>query len=431
MAYDYEELNTPEERWNRQRQQRERERVRQKRIHLVTAIAVGAVALLVLCVVLLRSCGESPAPTQPGTIGTTQSPAETMPSEPREGQTVIHIVAGGDVNVTDTVVAAGEQEGRYDYSRLFMDIASVFANADAAIVNFEGNLIGAPYGTENASAPQALMEALERAGVDFIQMANSYTIKNGLIGMNTTLDRIRQAGMEPLGAFTSQEEYERMQGFTIKQIGDVRVAFVAFTKGLGGLSLPSGSENRVNLLYEDYATSYQKIDEEGITATLQAVAAQKPDVTIALLHWGSEHKSIVSENQKAIRDLMLANGVDAIIGTHSHYVQSVEYDAQAGTVVAYSLGDLLGSADKADTNYSILLQLQITKDHATGQTKITGCEYVPTYTLTQGRDGESLRIVRLDTAIALYENSHVDKVSAKAYESMKSAINKIKNKTGM
>lgn len=424
MAYEKETRSSAQ-----QRREKEHFRRRQAAMRLSCAISVCAVTLLVLCVVLLRSCEQQPpAPSQPITTAPTQA---AEPTAPKDGQSVITIVAGGDVNVTDSVVAAGQQEGRYDYSKLFMDIAPVLSAADAAIVNFEGNLVGAPYGTENASAPLELVEALERAGVDFIQMANSYSIKNGIIGLNTTLDRIRQSGMEPLGAFASQQEFDETEGFTIKDIGGIRVAFVAFTKGMGGLALPSGSEDRVNLLYEDYATGYKKIDEAGIQATLQAVQAQQPDVTVALLHWGSEHKSIVSENQKKIKQIMLDGGVDAIIGTHSHYVQGIEYDRENGTVVAYSLGDLVGDATAADTNYSILLQLQITKDYATGETRITGCEYVPVYTLTPGRDGEAMRLVRLDTAMAMYENSHVDKVSAKAYESMKSAKNKIKSKTGM
>ena len=425
MSQEYEQEQSA-----RQRRERYQTRKRQAALRLVCVICLCIATLLVLCVVLLRSCDQTPdaSTSQPSA---TQLPQATEPSAPKEGQSVITVVAGGDVNVTDQVVAAGMKDGRFDFSAMFMDIAPVFAGADVGIINLEGNLVGAPYGTESGSAPQELMEALERAGVDFVQVANSYALKNGILGLNTTIDRIRQAGMEPLGAFESQQAYEQSQGFTLKEINGIRVAFVAFTKGMGGLSLPSGSEDRVNLLYKDYATTYKQIDETGIRATLQAVQAQQPDVTIALLHWGSEHKSIISENQKKIKNLLLEAGVDAIIGTHSHYVQKVEYDAQAGTVVAYSLGDLVGDATATDTNYSILLQLQITKDHATGETKITACSYESVYTLTPGRDGEAIRLVRLDPAMAMYENNHVNKVSAKAYESMKSAKSKILSKTGM
>ncbi len=430
MAYEYDELNPRPDQREQLKRQREMARKRQRLQNLAIALSVTAVALLVLCIVLLRGCNAEPDSTV-STTQTTALIATTAPTAVPEGKTMINIVAGGDINITDAVVAAGEKDGRYDYSDVFMDIAALFAGADAAIVNLEGNIVGEPYGTASASAPQELLTALKDIGIDFIQMANSYSIKNGIVGLNGTLEQIRQAGMEPIGACSTQEEYELTQGFTIKNIQGVRVAFVAFTKGMGGLTLPSGSENRLNLLYTDYATSYQQINTEGITATLQAVAAQEPDVTIALLHWGSEHKSIISANKTAIKELMLSNGVDAIIGTHSHYVQTVEYDKEMGTVVAYSLGDLIGTADKADTNYSIVLQLQITKDHATGQTRITGCSYAPVYTLTQARDGEDMRLVRLDTAMAMYESSHVDKVSAKAYESMRSAYKKIKSRTGM
>ena len=127
---------------------------------------------------------------------------------------------------------------------------------------------------------------------------------------------------------------------------------------------------------------------------------------------------------------MLENGVDAIVGTHSHYVQQVKFDPEAGTVVAYSLGDLFSGGEKNGTQYSILLQLEVTRDHPTGQTKITGCDYVPIYTLTPERDEEPMRIVRIDAAIEQYESSHIHRVNAKAYENMKNALAKIRGAVG-
>lgn len=428
MAYEYDELNRGEN-WHRRhaRQQAHRRRV-------MTFAVVLAVSLLVLCVVVFRSCQrqDPTLSTQPGTSAPTvpmpSTPAATQPLEP---QTVITLVAGGDLNITDKTVASGESHGQYDYTANFMDIAPILAGADAAVLNLEGNLAGSPYGTATASAPQALMQALWRAGVDFVQTANSHAIDNGIAGLRKTIDGIRQAGMEPLGTFASEAEYQQSQGFTIRNIGGIRVAFVAFTKGLGGLSLPSGNEHCVNLLYTDYASAYQTIDEEGIRAVLQAVQNQQPDITIALLHWGSEYNGVISTRQEKIAQLMMENGVDAIIGTHSHYVQEVVYDQEKGTVIAYSLGDLYGDAEKAGTNYSILLELEITRDNYTGETKITGCEYIPVYTLTPETDGEPMRVVRLLEAIAQYENNHISSVNATAYENMKAALAKIKSKTGM
>lgn len=427
MAYEYDELNQPKaESWQRQHSRR-RAAMRRR----MTFLAILAVSALVLGVVIFRGCQGPGDPTLSTPPATTLPPMTTTPgpTESVEPETVITLIAGGDINITDKVVASGQTAGGYDYTGSFLDIAALFSGADAAIVNLEGNLVGSPYGSASGSVPPAMLQALAGAGVDFVQTANSSAITNGIAGLRSTLDGIRQAGLTPLGTFASKEEFDASQGFTICNIGGIRVALVAFTKGMNGLGLPEGSENCVNLLYTDYASTYQTIDTEGITTILQAVQDQQPDVTIALLHWGSEYNGIVSTRQEKIAALMMENGVDAIIGTHSHYVQKIVYDRENSSVIAYSLGDLYGNAEKTGTNYSILLELEITRDNYTGQTRITGCDYIPVYTLTPERDGESMRIVRILEHMAMYENNHVDKVSDGAYQNMKSALAKIKAKT--
>ena len=427
MAYEYHEVNRPKaESW-----QHRRRRKRAAMGRRMTFFAIAAVSILVLGIVIMRGCENTDDPTLSTPPATTLPPVTTTPgpTEPIEPETVITLIAGGDINITDKVVASGQAAGGYDYTGNFLDIAALLAGADVSIVNLEGNVIGSPYGSGSTSAPAELLEALHGAGVDFVQTANSAAINNGIAGLRGTLNAIRNAGLKPLGTFSSKEEFEESQGFTIVNIGGIRVALVAFTKGMNGLGLPEGSEHCVNLLYKDYASTYQTIDEEGITQTLKAVEAQKPDITIALLHWGSEYNSIISTRQETIATLMIENGVDAIIGTHSHYVQKIVYDRENSHVIAYSLGDLYGNGEKTGTNYSILLELEITRDNYTGQTRITGCDYIPLYTLTPDVDGEPMRIVRIMEQMAMYENNHVSKVGDAAYQNMKAALAKIKAKT--
>ncbi len=426
MAYEYDELNSR----RRQRPQRQHTRQYAHRRERRRMLLVAAAFVLILAVgilLLVRGCQSTgQQDTQPPQSTAAQSTASTVPAEP---QTVITIAAAGDLNVTDLVVASGEQNGSYDFRETFLDIAPLFAQADAAVLNFEGNLCGSPYGTDSASAPQALAQALKDAGVDFVQVANSYTVYNGLTGLSATLDGLRAAGLTTLGAYASTEEFAQEQGFTIREIGGIRVAFVAFTKGVGSLGLPAGSQDRVNLLYTDYSSTYQQIDTEGITAVLQAAQAQKPDITIAMLHWGSEYNDKISDTQEAIVELMLSNGVDAIIGSHPHYVQKISYDEAKGQVVAYSLGDFCGDGEKSGTAYSIVLQLEITRDNITGQTKITGCDYEPIYILRPQQAGERLRLVRIREAVAMYENDHISKVPKSVYESMLYALERIQART--
>ena len=401
--------------------------------HIRTAGWIGlAAVVLVLCtagIVFLTSRSDSSQTTVAAETRPTQKP--TQATEPatraqKSTKTTIHIKAAGDLNVTNTVINAGVAVGGYNYTRAFMDVASTLSDADLTVLNLEGNICGEPYGSDTTSAPRELLDGLRNAGVDLIQMANSCTINNGLIGLTSTLQTIRAAGLEPEGAFASESEFQQSKGYTITEAQGVKVAFVAFTKGLGGRGLPAGNDNLVNILYEDYASTYDKIDRTRITSVLKAVEAEKPDITIALLHWGSEYNDDISDTQKSIVNLMKKQGVDVIIGTHPHTVQAIEYDELAGTLVAYSLGDFFGDASRGGTNYSIILDLEITKDSSTGTTKVTNYSYTPIYTVSEAESADGYRrVVRIDKTVEAWEENYLDKVSQSAKESMVYALDRI------
>ena len=418
---------------NMRREKREAQRRKQqaeaKRLRITLILAAVVLVLCTAGIVFLTSRSDSSQTTVAAETRPTQKP--TQATEPatraqKSTKTTIHIKAAGDLNVTNTVINAGVAVGGYNYTRAFMDVASTLSDADLTVLNLEGNICGEPYGSDTTSAPRELLDGLRNAGVDLIQMANSCTINNGLIGLTSTLQTIRAAGLEPVGAFASESEFQQSKGYTITEAQGVKVAFVAFTKGLGGRGLPAGNDNLVNILYEDYASTYDKIDRNRITSVLKAVEAEKPDITIALLHWGSEYNDDISDTQKSIVNLMKKQGVDVIIGTHPHTVQAIEYDELAGTLVAYSLGDFFGDASRGGTNYSIILDLEITKDSSTGTSKVTNYSYTPIYTVSEAESADGYRrVVRIDKTVEAWEENYLDKVSQSAKESMVHALDRI------
>ena len=416
---------------NMRREKREAQRRKQqaeaKRLRITLILAAVVLVLCTAGIVFLPSRSDSSQTTVAAETRPTQKP--TQATEPatraqKSTKTTIHIKAAGDLNVTNSVINAGVAVGGYNYTRAFMDVASTLSDADLTVLNLEGNICGEPYGSDTTS--RELLDGLRTAGVDLIQMANSCTINNGLIGLTSTLQSIRAAGLEPVGAFASESEFQQSKGYTITEAQGVKVAFVAFTKGLGGRGLPAGNDNLVNILYEDYASTYDKIDRNRITSVLKAVEAEKPDITIALLHWGSEYNDDISDTQKSIVNLMKKQGVDVIIGTHPHTVQAIEYDELAGTLVAYSLGDFFGDASRGGTNYSIILDLEITKDSSTGTTKVTNYSYTPIYTVSEAESADGYRrVVRIDKTVEAWEENYLDKVSQSAKESMVHALDRI------
>ena len=414
-------LPNPEER-KRLREEKAAQRAEKQRKMMRIRLIAAAVVVIAIAGLILGLSRKKPqsdiSNTQPSQQ--TEGIADTVPETTKPATTTIHYAAVGDLNINDATVAAGGTG--YDYTNAFLDVAHLLADADIASVNFEGNLAGEPYGS-SFSAPQTMATALQKAGVDLVQMANSYSINRGVSGLASSIDAIRAAGMEPLGVYASNDAFRLGKGYTIRTVQGVKMAFVAFTKGMDGMALPPGSENCVNVLYSDYDSVYQNVDREKITAILDAVNKEKPDITVALLHWGSEFNNTVSKTQETIVNILQANGVDAIIGTHSHYVQQMTFDAEKGQFVAYSLGDFFSDAQRAGSEYSVVLDLEITKDNRTGKAKITNFSYIPIFTVHEAE--KPLKVVRIREAMEAYKSGYFQKVSQETYDKMLYALDRI------
>ncbi len=423
-------------RWEKRERMRQQAKKQRKRL-IIGLIAAGIVlvAVGVLIFIMGRKGEKKPAQTTPPAVSetnpdgslltvpaTTPEPTTTAEKESGPDATVIHLAATGDLNVTDKTIASGGT--MFNYTNAFLDVVPVLSGADITVTNFEGNLIGSPYGGEGKSAPQSMADGLYRAGVDFVQVANSWSLKNGQSGLKQTIANFRLAGIEPLGAYSSNSDAERAAGYTLCTVRGIKIAFVAFTKGMDkGQAMEPKYDQCINVLYTDYDSTYKRIDRDGIRSVIASAKEEQPDVIIALVHWGSEYNDTISDSQKDIRDLMFSEGVDAIIGTHPHYLQAMEYDQKKGTFVAYSLGDFMGDGTRAGTNYSVILDLEITKNNRSGETRVTGFSYTPIYT-TEGSDG-LLRVMRLENAIKAYEEKYLDRVSQSVYEDMKYSLERI------
>lgn len=416
---------TPErdERMERQRR-RERLRKRQQRQAMLRLTLVVA-ALVMAAALILWVSRNGAGTTGPETLDT-QAPSTALAAEEEEEDvweteptTVIHVAAAGDLNITDEIVTEAMEVAGYDFSDAFLDVAPVLGAADLTILNYEGTLAGPPYGTSTGSAPAALAQDLADLGVDVVQTANSASIRAGVLGLQSTISGFRNVGIETVGTFASSDEFKKSGGYTMVEVDGIRIALVAFTKGMDNLGLPEGSGDCVNILYKDYTTDYKEIDKDEINKVLRSAASAEPDITIALVHWGSEYNENISSSQEDICKILTSGGVDAVIGTHSHLLQAIEYDETAGTLVAWSLGDLYGNATEAGSNYSVILDLEITMDNQLGTASITGYSVTPIYTLTESQSLQGgHRVVRMEQALARYENRYIGRITDSTYSSM-------------
>ena len=97
------------------------------------------------------------------------------------------------------------------------------------------------------------------------------------------------------------------------------------------------------------------VDEPGIMACydpeafLEAIrrADREADFVVASVHWGQEYDNDYSDMQEELAREMVEAGADAIIGTHTHCIQGVDFIGDVP--VYYSLGNFWFDGYDIDT----------------------------------------------------------------------------------
>ena len=348
---------------------------------------------------------------------------EPVPSAEADGTCVASLSAVGDIYLTDVMLAdAKTADGSYDFSAQFADTVVALSQADITIGNFEGNFAGTDFGRENGSYPDSLADTLYASGFDLLQTANSYSIYNGISGLERTKSVIENAKMQTVGTYISKKDREDHQ-VVLREVNGIRIAFIAFTKGIGGMTMPEDTDCSVDLLYKDYTSDYTEMNTEVIAAVLERAKHLEPDFIVASLHWGSENIEEISDSQKEIASFLMENGVDVILGSHSHLIAPVERPViktksgeEKQCVVAYGLGDFC-AVDVGGCNTSLILNIQFSKNPETGQKGISKVSYTPVSAIDKGPEFQDrYRVLNSEEALDLYRGNYFDRITDQNYE---------------
>lgn len=314
------------------------------------------------------------------------------------GGPLVNISFVGDVSCSAAQVAdVLRSDGTYDFSVPFAPVAEFFEYSDYSVANFETNMVdGQSYGMEPYyNAPVQLAGMLRRLGVRLVSTANTYALNNGIEGVISTKQKLTDSQLKVVGTYTSQEERDQHSGCYIRNLHKIKFAFLSYTKGTDSVRMPEGCEYALNTLYEDYADYWTELNDDQIKADIQYAKDAGAEVIVCLLHWGSEYGRSVSDSQKEIKDMLLQNGVDVIIGTHSHLINEMGFETVTmpdGSVkecfVAYGIGDFYTDPEQDTARESLILNLEFERDDD-GKVSITDANYYPIYqNITVDEDGQ-------------------------------------------
>ena len=344
-------------------------------------------------------------------------------NQKEETDTTFTLTAIGDVMCHNTqyMDAYDSDTGTYDFSYVFDNISSYTKTADICIGNLETSFAGEDRGYSNYptfNSPDSLADSLKSIGVDVLSTAGNHALDMGFSGLSRTIDVLDKADISHLGTYKTQEDQDKV---LIKYVKGVKIAFIDYTYGTNGISVPSDKKFCINL-----------IDKDLIKKHIETAKNQNADMIVACMHWGTEYQTKQNSEQEELADFLFQNGVNVIIGNHPHVIQPMEkrtVTLEDGSTrdgfVVYALGNFICDQNAVNTRDSIILNLKITK-HTDGSITIDNYDYVPIYMYKDSSVSKhKMKILDINKTIYNYENNLDDSITEKIYNLMKTELGRI------
>ena len=344
-------------------------------------------------------------------------------NQKEETDTTFTLTAIGDVMCHNTqyIDAYDSDTGTYDFSYVFDNISSYTKTADICIGNLETSFAGEDRGYSNYptfNSPDSLADSLKSIGVDVLSTAGNHALDMGFSGLSRTIDVLDKADISHLGTYKTQEDQDKV---LIKYVKGVKIAFIDYTYGTNGISVPSDKKFCINL-----------IDKDLIKKHIETAKNQSADMIVACMHWGTEYQTKQNSEQEELADFLFQNGVNVIIGNHPHVIQPMEkrtVTLEDGSTrdgfVVYALGNFICDQNAVNTRDSIILNLKITK-HTDGSITIDNYDYVPIYMYKDTSVSKhKMKILDINKTIYNYENNLDDSITEKIYNLMKTELGRI------
>lgn len=407
-----------------------------RRIRLATFVAL-VVLLAALCVVLVRcsapdrtietiaSVTPSPAPEATQPVEQTQSDGDegeqggdaSAEAAPEDVDIEADLAGGpaaptgvkrealirtfGDIIIHEPLynTAYDKQEKTFDFSPYFSLISDSLAKADYTIGNVDG-----PMGGKGSrgykfypqfNTPPHLLYALKESGVDMLTLANNHALDTFFDGLKREITNVEKVGLDHVGAYRSQAEYDKPK---VVEIKGIKVGITNYTVSTNNLENSSDPEATIYGL----RTTRNSSPKKDIAALKKAGA----EFVVVFMHWGEEYQREVNSSQKDMARKLVAAGADMIVGGHPHVVQSIEEvsakDSGGKTrsaLAVYSMGNFLSDQRARYKDSGIIFEFTLVDD-GSGVVQAASPRFIPVYVWRMSADtGYDYRVVACGSVI--------------------------------
>ncbi|MCQ2976270.1 MAG: CapA family protein [Bacteroidales bacterium] len=214
------------------------------------------------------------------------------------------------------------------------------------------NRWGAYHGYSNFNSPDAVGNAIVKAGFNVVTMATNHVLDHGFKALENSVKFWEQYPEIPLIGI--HKDKESADNITILSKNNIKIAILNYTYGV----------NCGNDLTK-YPYSVDILNKEKIKTDV-AKAKEMADFVVVFAHWGTEYLLTTSESQKKYTQIFLDAEVDVVVGTHPHIIEPIEWVTKSNghkMLVYYSLGNFISMFKDVKCQIEGMAYLKFYKDN--------------------------------------------------------------------
>ena len=300
----------------------------------------AVIIAVIMSVLFISGCGKSSSVSSNDVLDTSEVSTQeetTIDTHPFD----ITMTFTGDINIAEGEPTTKElDKNNGDITKCISpELIKYMKDADITLVNNEfcysdrGAPLANKMWTFRAGPERA--KVLNALGVDVAQLANNHVYDYGQEAMYDTFSALEAVGIPYVGAGRTLEE--AMKPY-YTEVDGKKIAIVAASRAEKYKMTPQATDTTPGIL--------RCYDTELFVQTIKEARANA-DYVVAVVHWGTEHTTVLEDVQRSSAREYIDAGADVIIGGHSHCLQGIEY--YEDKPIFYSLGNFWFDEYNVDT----------------------------------------------------------------------------------
>lgn len=248
-------------------------------------------------------------------------------AEPESSDCVL--LFAGDVYLSDHVLNAYDKAGGI-HGVLDEGIRAEIDAADIFMVNQEFPFTERGTKAEDKQytfrLPYARLHIMNEMGIDIVTLANNHILDFGPEGITDSIEALNEVGIQYVGAGEDLDEAKKLE---IIEVNGRKIGFLGVSRVYMASSWAAG---------EDHPGVFSTYDP---TMALEEIrkADDLVDYLVVYVHWGVERETAPEDYQRVMGQQYIDAGADAVIGSHPHVLQPLEYYKEKP--IMYSLGNFV------------------------------------------------------------------------------------------